>query len=85
MPMFRRKPVTVEARQWTGDGFEEFESWGQGAIGLHPADMQCLVVGNSFVAPGSWVLRFENGTFAVRANRSFQGLYEPADQPEGAE
>lgn len=34
MPFYRKRPIPVEARQYTGDNFLELEDWSNGHVAL---------------------------------------------------
>lgn len=89
MPLYRRKPETVEARQWTGENHDDLRAWvGPSAIERSSANPNCLLWwsngrghGATVVSMGSWFVQRYHGNFAVRRPESFAATYEQV--PEG--
>jgi hypothetical protein len=86
MPMFRKKPVVIEACQW---GVENEEPWpkgweegvstfrlietGQGVRLVIPT-----LEGNHVASPGDWIIRGVAGEFYPCKPDIFAATYEPA-------
>lgn len=86
---FRKKPVTVQAMQWTGDNEAALTAWGVDFYPVEPVDRTddpdhtgCLYVAANGawigVPTGEWVLRDSAGFYPCRAD-IFAETYEPAD------
>lgn len=75
MPFFRKKPVVIEAVQWTGDNFHEVGTWCPEAFGpisrMNASDElgSCNRVkihtleGDMFADPGDWLIKGIKGEF----------------------
>lgn len=88
---FRKKPVVIEARQWTGDNFDELFMWGSPNGGLLHAkivmadcgqDPQKLYIvtleGDMLATIGDWIIQGVNGEFYPCKPDIFEKTYEPA-------
>lgn len=88
MPRFRKRPVEIEAVQWTGDNFDELGRFTVGqfrraAFGAGPAVraqvrdwLHATWIG---VNDGDWIVRGPRGEcYPVRAD-VFTETYEPVD------
>jgi hypothetical protein len=87
---YRKKPVVIQAMQWTGDNEAEIQAW-TGAGRFHEIDPEdrgddpdatgaLLVDANSAwltIEPGEWVLRDQAGFYPCKA-AIFAATYEPA-------
>lgn len=58
MPKFRKKPVVIEAVQWTGDNAAEVTAFRGGAC-LFDADGPIIdtLEGNMKAMPGDWIIK----------------------------
>lgn len=89
MAKFRKKPVVIEAVQWTGSNLEEVISF----TGLHPSankwtwDEYCQVVkdrglkiftleGRMDASIGDWIIKGVNGEFYPCKPDIFEKTYE---------
>jgi hypothetical protein len=87
MPRYRKKPVVVEAMQWTGDNIHQLWDWG-GAAGIHldgtwaPARLELTTLhGDKAIARvGDWVVAEPviDHFYPVKAD-VFAVSYEPVD------
>jgi len=73
---YKRKPIEVEAIQWTGDNFHEFYNIMTSDV-IHMKEERYLVIpGTWFVSVKSWVIFEEGQEYKVRTDEEFQRLYE---------
>lgn len=82
MAKYRKKPVVIEAVQWTGDTkpeieefFKNFQGWwfdGVGSIAIETLE------GIMRANPGDWIIKGINGEFYPCKNDIFEKTYEPA-------
>lgn len=86
---FRKKPVEIQAVQWTGDNEDEIQAWTGGAIGFHKIDpgehvdnpdatAALYVAANSIwlaIETGEWVIRDSKGFYPCKAD-VFAASYE---------
>lgn len=85
MPMFRKKPVTIEARQFTdfGDGIHDLLAW-CGGMGSRDALGRIIEIetleGTMLARPGDWIIKGVKGEFYPIKNEIFAATYE-AVQP----
>jgi len=90
MPMFRKKPIVIEARQWDGslERANDIIEWAGGEVG----PIGCAVVGeraeDAFVvtlegemsiSPGDWIIRGVQGEFYPCKPDIFEMTYEVAE------
>lgn len=91
MPKFRKKPVVIEAVQWTGhsvndvDGMLSFDDW----MVANQGDRQARYVGATVVIPtlegemtatiGDWIIKGVKGEIYPCKPDIFEATYEPAD------
>lgn len=86
MPQFRRIPVTIEARQFTGDNGREIEawadSWTEGSVSVI-SEMHAPIVlaiytreGVMKADQGDWVIRGTHGEFYPCKPEIFSDIYE---------
>lgn len=71
--LFRRKPITIEAVQWTGDNFADLLDWGAPATILPATDGQSLIIGTLEDGPNceavhvatlnDWIIKGVKGEF----------------------
>lgn len=90
MTRFRKKPVEVEAVQWTGENREELEAsqaaivtWSRGRIvGMFDISPYLRVPHHEETEradPGDWIVK-EGDVFGVYSPLIFEATYEPAGQ-----
>ena len=65
----RRKPIELDAVQWTGDNLAEVLEV-LGSVGQAYADLSVV---------GDWIVKDENGFVHRRANERFHELYEAVE------
>lgn len=88
---FRKRPVEVQAVQWTGDNAGELTAWTDGRFyeidpedrGDDPAktgdlldDRHSVYIG---LAPGDWVVRLADGDVIAVEQAQFEAEYEPSE------
>lgn len=79
MPRFRKKPVEVEAVQFTGDNADEIGRFAGLAAGVFGRDHHLQIKtleGNMTVSPGDWVIRGVKGEFYPCKPDIFAETYE---------
>lgn len=90
MPLFRKKPVVIEARQLVGGPIDVYDlkEWCGGVLFTETAeDRQSLVPnivihtleGDMIAAPGDWIIKGMNGEFYPCKPDIFAKTYEPAE------
>jgi hypothetical protein len=90
MPMFRKKPVTIEARQATGspESNREIIDWTRGSrtpasMDDHPERGPSLWIatleGAHWVTPGDWIIQGVAGEFYPCKPEIFAATYEAVD------
>lgn len=82
---FRKKPVTIEAVQWTGDNVEEI---GEFLAGVHWATAGHNAViptleGDMAASPNDWIIKGVKGEFYPCKPDVFEATYEAVDNPDG--
>lgn len=79
MPYYRKKPVPVEARQYTGDNFIELRNWSEGNVAMDD-DLNNVFVatleGLMFFDEGDYVIKGVHGEFYPCKGDIFEETYE---------
>lgn len=81
MTRYTKKPVTVEAVQWTGDNYEEmrhflpFDVRRFDTDGLHIRTLE----GDLYAAPGDYIIKGVKGEFYPCKPDIFKQTYSPAE------
>ena len=87
MPMFRKKPVVIEAQQLSKENWEKLESWCDGSFIGNRIDentLDCLglniktLEGTMFAEIGDWIIQGVKGEFYPCKPDIFDATYEPA-------
>ncbi len=89
MPKFRKKPVVIEAVQFTGGNGYEIMRWAHEGLpdiaqaivfrGVAPDTIQIRTLeGMHLAAPGDWIIRGVKGEFYPCKPDIFAATYEPA-------
>jgi hypothetical protein len=77
-PRYRKKPVVIEAMQWTGDNFREITDW---ADDVWSKAGQTLIIptleGDHTAQRGDWIIRGVAGEFYPCKPDIFEQTYEP--------
>lgn len=87
MKKFRKRPVVIEAIQWTGENFQELHKWGGGGeTEFHGRisrtyDEKCLAVQGrelwlSFAQIDDWIIKDMVGKFRVCKPTVFEATFE---------
>lgn len=84
---FRKKPIEVEAIQWTGNNLDELKTWGAPATILPATSGESLIIGTLEDGPNSeavhvaslndWIIRGVAGEFYPCKPYVFQTTYDP--------
>jgi hypothetical protein len=81
---FRKKPVVIEAIQWTGSNYEEVSEFMQTQRGtvdiddpLNPALLVHTTEGVMKASPGDWIIRGVKGEYYPCKPDIFEMTYEP--------
>lgn len=82
----RRKPIELEAIQWTGENYKELLDWGAPVTILPASDMQSLIIGTLEDGPNceamhvatlnDWIIRGINGEYHPCKPDIFHKIYE---------
>jgi hypothetical protein len=82
MSKFRKKPVVIEAVQYTGDNEQEIWRFCSTAEAHNDMPGHWMLIptleGNMVVSPGDWVIRGVKGEFYPCKPDIFEATYEPA-------
>ena len=89
MPRFRKKPVVVEAMEWTGENFDALYTWGnprggtitakivQAGAGEDPSKLAIETPEGDMIANvGDWIIRGVKGEFYPCKPDIFAMTYE---------
>lgn len=84
MAKFRKKPVVIEAVQWTGDNFADVAKLGDNIMGPYGRELAHLEIptleGRMVANLGDWVIRGVNGEVYPCKPDIFEKTYEPAQE-----
>jgi hypothetical protein len=86
MPRFRKKPVVIEARQYTGQNGTELLRWiggtelGEDLLGDYVEIV--TLEGTMRADKNDWIIKGVKGEFYPCKPDIFEATYEPADDPE---
>ena len=79
---FRKKPVVIEAIQWTGDNLQELISFGLVGAYLLATDKQLQVTtleGGHVASMGDWIIKGVKGEFYPCKPDIFKQTYDPVE------
>ncbi len=82
MPQFRKKPVVIEARRWTGDNFVELAEFITIPHKTFPSDGYVLIPtleGQMRADLGDWIIKGVKGEFYPCKPDIFDATYEEVD------
>ena len=95
VPRFRKKPVEIEAIQYTGDNFDEIYEWARGDKAASEAPIVCgnkpdgsndldalwisTLEGNMKAIKGDWIIKGVKGEFYPCKPDIFKETYEDAN------
>ena len=75
---YRKKPVEIQALQWTGDNMEEMIAFGEGKCAVKPLGQTVLIAtleGTMIASKGDYVIRGVQGEFYPCKPDIFQQTY----------
>ena len=79
MEKYRKKPVVIEAVQWTGENVKEvmdFMNWRNAAHDTASGLTIHTLEGNHHTSLGDWIIKCVNGEFYPRNPDIFEKTYE---------
>ena len=79
MPYYRKKPIPVEARQYTGDNFIELQNWSENNVTMEDDSSNVFVTtleGPMFFDEGDYVIKGVHGEFYPCKGYIFDQTYE---------
>lgn len=80
MGYYRKKPVVIEARQWTGVGADEMLDWiGDGAQRFGSDLSISTLEGDMMAGLGDWIIKGVKGEFYPCKPDIFEATYERAE------
>lgn len=88
---FRKKPIVIEAVQWTGLNKEEIEDFMHSKVDYyHDLSQHLLIIstleGQYLASPNDWIIRGRRGEYYPCKPDIFAETYEPIpDPPEESE
>lgn len=79
---FRKKPVVIEAVQWTGENGSEVQEFAGASSSLTPDGNLFIhtLEGNHHASVGNWIIRGIKGEFYPCKPNIFEATYELADR-----
>jgi hypothetical protein len=81
---FRKKPVVIEAVQWTGENAAELNAFMGGALALHPIHTCSPVIhtleGDHLATRGDWIIKGVKGEFYPCKPDIFAATYEEVSE-----
>ena len=80
MPQFRKKPVVIEAVQWTGENVKEmmdFMAWCNAAHDERTGLTIHTLEGNHHASPGDFIIQGIKGEFYPCKPDIFAATYDP--------
>lgn len=79
MPKFRKKPVVIDAVQYTGVNFDELEKFVGGDAEFRNGELVIATLeGPLHASPNDWIIRGVKGEFYPCKPDIFEATYEPA-------
>lgn len=87
MPKFRKRPVIIEARQFTLEldlcELDSLVDWCNGAKAYREGDLKGIVIdtleGEMFASPGDWIIEGISGEYYPCKPDIFEKTYEVVD------
>lgn len=79
MPYYRKKPIPVEAHQYTGDNFIELQNWSEDSVAMDDDSNNVFVAtleGPMFFDEGDYVIKGVHGEFYPCKGDIFEETYE---------
>jgi hypothetical protein len=85
MPQFRKKPIVIEALQWTGDNHQEMVDFmGTADFGFEMGSRSIFIKtleGEMKASPGDWIIKGIKGEFYPCKPDIFDLTYDPEPEP----
>lgn len=88
MPKFRKKPVVIEAVQWTGENIHvvlDFMRWRNAEHDTVRGLTIRTLEGTHHASPGDWIIKGVQGEFYPCKPDIFAATYEPAEASQAME
>lgn len=80
MGHYRKKPVVIEAVQYTGPNFDEMETFVDGDAEFRDGELLIATLeGPLRAAPGDWIIKGVKGEFYPCKPDIFEATYEKVD------
>ena len=80
MPFFRKRPITVEAIQYSGKGLANFTPEFRGVVkGLYDEPFIVTLEGRMKIKIGDWIIKGVNGEFYPCKPDIFEKTYEEVE------
>lgn len=82
MAKYRKKPVVIEAIQWTGENWSDLRDFGEGNIYWFPMESMLEVKtleGVLSASKGDWIIKGVKGEFYPCKPDIFTATYEPVE------
>lgn len=77
MPTFRKKPVVIEARQWTGSNAVDLLDWIKPTATQEGSELIIPTMeGDHFASIGDWIIKGVHGEFYPCKPDIFEKTYE---------
>jgi len=79
MPMFRKKPVIIEARQWDGSltSFNDIAEWSEGKVTFSERTLKIATLEGIMTAdPNDWIIQGVSKEFYPCKPDIFEKTYE---------
>jgi hypothetical protein len=82
MPKFRKKPVVIDAVQWTGENPDALDVFCGNSIDWQKGQGELLIAtseGDMIAREGDWIIKGVKGEFYPCKPDIFEATYEPAE------
>lgn len=79
MPYYRKKPIAIEARQYTGDNFLELQDWSEDNVAMDDDSNSVFVAtleGPMWFDEGDYIIKGVRGEFYPCQKDIFEETYE---------
>lgn len=84
MKVYRKKPVEVEAVEWTGSNLDEILEWAGNAVSVHPGnDTELSVVtnhGSTTASAGDYIIKSPADEFYPCTKEVFVATYDVVEE-----
>jgi len=79
---FRKKPVVIEAVEWTGENHDEIHAFAGHHVRIIGPHAMCQTLEGAMTAvPGNWIIKGIKGEFYPCRADIFALTYEPVEEP----